>query len=115
MTEQQKYITWDDFTKIDIRIGTIIEAEIFSEVRNPAYKLMIDFGDLDVKKSSAQITVLYEVEELIGKQVVCVVNFPPKQIANIKSECLVLGAVGENKEVTLLSVDKSVTNGLKIG
>ncbi|MDN3706354.1 tRNA-binding protein [Myroides ceti] len=115
MTEQQKYITWDDFTKIDIRIGTIIEAEIFSEVRNPAYKLMIDFGDLGVKKSSAQITVLYEVEELIGKQVVCVVNFPPKQIANIKSECLVLGAVGENKEVTLLSVDKSVTNGLKIG
>lgn len=115
MTEQQKYITWDDFTKIDIRIGTIIEAQIFSEVRNPAYKLMIDFGDLGVKKSSAQITVLYEVEELIGKQVVCVVNFPPKQIANIKSECLVLGAVGENKEVTLLSVDKSVTNGLKIG
>ncbi len=115
MTEQQKYISWDDFTKIDIRIGTIIEAEIFSEVRNPAYKLMIDFGDLGVKKSSAQITVLYEVEELIGKQVVCVVNFPPKQIANIKSECLVLGAVGENKEVTLLSVDKSVTNGLKIG
>lgn len=115
MTEHKKYISWDDFAKIDIRIGTIIEAQIFSEVRNPAYKLLIDFGDFGIKKSSAQITVLYEVEELIGKQVACVVNFPPKQIANMKSECLVLGAVGENKEVTLLSVDKSVTNGLIIG
>jgi tRNA-binding protein len=84
-------------------------------VRNPAYKLQIDFGHLGIKKSSAQITKLYTRDELIGKQVVAVTNFPPKQIANFMSECLVLGVVAENKEVILLQPDKNVKNGLRIG
>lgn len=112
---EQEHITWGDFEKVEMRAGTIIEAEVFAEARNPAYKLMIDFGDeIGVRKSSAQITALYTVEELIGKQVIAVVNFPPKQIANIRSECLVLGAVN-GSEVTLLTADKPVSNGLRIG
>lgn len=112
MSEQT--INWNDFSKVEMRVGTVISAEVFKEVRNPAYKLMIDFGDMGIRKSSAQLTLLYQPEELVGKQVVAVVNFPPKQIANIQSECLVLGAV-DGKEVTLLSVDKPVANGLRIG
>ena len=108
-------ISWQDFEKIEIHAGTIISAEDFPEVRNPAYKLQIDFGHLGIKKSSAQITKLYNKDELIGKQVVAVTNFPPKQIANFMSECLVLGVVGENKEVILLQPDKDVKNGLRIG
>lgn len=108
-------ITWNDFEKIDIRIGTIISAEVFAEARNPAYKLQIDFGEeLGIKRSSAQITQLYQTQELIGKQVVAVVNFPVKQIARFFSECLVLGVLGSNKEVTLLVPDKPVRNGEKI-
>ncbi len=107
-------ISWDDFSKIDIRVGTIIDAQIFEKARNPAYKVWIDFGEEGVKKTSAQITQLYEVNEIIGKQVLAVINFPPKQIADFMSECLLLGAVGDNKEVTLLSTDKPCTNGLKI-
>ncbi len=108
-------LLWDDFMKVDMRVGTIIQAEEFKEVRNPAYKLVIDFGEeIGTKKTSAQITKLYNLEELIGKQVVAVVNFPPKQIANFMSECLIMGAV-EGKEVTLLSSDKIVKNGLRIG
>jgi tRNA-binding protein len=107
-------ISWDDFSKIDIRVGTILDAEVFKEVRNPAYKLLIDFGPLGTKKSSAQITLRYSPEELVGKQVMAVVNFPPKQIATMRSECLVLGVV-DGKEVTLLSADKPVANGLRIG
>lgn len=115
MEKTENTIEWNDFAKVDIRVGTIIKAEIFKEVKNPAYKLQIDFGDeIGIKKSSAQITVLYSIEELIGKQVIAVVNFPPKQIATFMSECLILGAVN-NKEVTLLSLDKSAANGLKIG
>ena len=115
MEKTENTIEWNDFAKVDIRVGTIIKAEIFKEVKNPAYKVQIDFGDeIGIKKSSAQITVLYSTEELIGKQVIAVVNFPPKQIATFMSECLILGAVN-NKEVTLLSCDKSVANGLKIG
>jgi tRNA-binding protein len=107
-------ISWDDFSKIDIRVGTIVAAEIFKETIKPAFKLMIDFGDLGIKKSSAQLTKLYTPEELIGKQIVAVVNFPPKQIATVKSECLVLGAIN-NEAVTLLTLDKETLNGQKIG
>lgn len=108
-------INWQDFSKVDIRVGTVISAEIFKEVKNPAYKLLIDFGPLGFKKSSAQITALYTSEELIGKQVIAVVNFPPKQIANMMSECLVLGCVGDAKEVTLLQPEREVNNGTRIG
>ena len=108
-------ISWADFMKVEIRTGTIVQAEIFEEARKPAYKLLIDFGStLGIKKSSAQITLLYKPEELIGKQIIAVVNFPPKQIATIKSECLVLGAV-EGDSVTLLTTDKPVPNGVRIG
>ncbi len=108
-------LSWSEFERVDIRVGTIIQAEVFTEAKKPAYKLHIDFGALGIKKTSAQITVLYSTEELIGKQVVAVVNFPPKQIANIQSECLILGAIGDNKEITLLTTDKEVVNGLRIG
>lgn len=97
-----------------MRVGTILEAELFKEARRPAYKMRIDFGDLGIKKTSAQITALYNINELIGKQVIAVVNFPPKQIATMQSECLVLGAVN-GLEVTLLTSDKPVSNGLRIG
>jgi len=109
-------ITWNDFEKIDIRVGTIIDAQPFEKAKNPAYKLWIDFGsEIGIRKTSAQITVLYSIDDLIGKQIVAVVNFPPKQIADFMSECLVLGAVGNDKEVTLLTPGKAVENGLAIG
>jgi len=108
-------INWPDFEKVEIRAGTILEANDFPKARNPSYQLTIDFGpELGIKKSSAQITSLYNKEELIGKQIVAVVNFPPKQIANFMSECLVLGVVGENKEIVLLQPDKQVSNGQRI-
>ena len=107
-------ISWQDFEKVDIRVGTIIAAEVFAEARKPAYKLKIDFGELGEKKSSAQITSLYTTEELVGKQIVAVVNFPPKQIGPFISECLVLGVVGHDAGVVLLEANKSVANGLKI-
>ncbi len=113
METSKDLISWSDFEKIEIRIGTIVSAEIFHEVRNPAYKLVIDFGEIGTRKTSAQITQLYQPEELIGKQVTAVVNFPKKQIATIQSECLILGAVN-GKEVTLLTTDKPVQNGLKV-
>ena len=108
-------ITWEDFEKIDIRSGTIISASVFDGLRNPAYKLEIDFGELGVKKSSAQITDLYQIDELPGKQILAVVNFPKKQIKNFFSECLVLGVYGENKEVTLLTTSLSTKNGMQVG
>lgn len=108
-------LTWNDFTKVEMRIGTIISAEIFKEVKNPAYKMQIDFGEFGIKKTSAQITKLYTADELIGNQVVAVINFPKKQIANIMSECLVLGGIGNNKEVTLIAPDKKIKNGTRIG
>lgn len=108
-------LTWNDFTKVEMRIGTIISAEEFKEARNPSYKMIVDFGELGTRKTSAQITDLYKPEELIGKQVVAVVNFPPKQIANIMSECLVLGGVGANKEVTLIQPERKAENGTRIG
>ncbi|SFN72208.1 tRNA-binding protein [Chitinophaga sp. YR627] len=109
-------INWADFEKIEIRVGTITEVADFPRAKNPAYQLTIDFGpELGIKRSSAQITTLYQQKELIGKQVVAVVNFPVKQIANFFSECLVLGVYGNEKEVILLQPDKTVANGLKIG
>ena len=107
-------LTWKDFTKIEMRVGTIISAEIFKKAKKPAYKLNIDFGEFGIKKTSAQITKLYTPEKIIGKQIIAVVNFPPKQIANIMSECLILGAVND-ENVTLLTSDKPVVNGTKIG
>lgn len=111
---EKELITWDDFSKIDMRVGTIISAEIFKEARNPAYKIMVDFGELGQRKSSAQITKLYNPEELIGRQVICVVNFPEKQIATLRSQCLIMGVIDGNI-VTLLSPERKVENGLKIG
>jgi tRNA-binding protein len=108
-------ITWDDFAKIDIRAGTITEVNDFPKAKNPAWQITIDFGEAGIKRSSAQITHLYEKEALIGKQVVAVVNFPPKQIANFFSECLVLGVYTDKKEVVLLTPDQPVKNGWKIG
>ncbi|SFW39610.1 tRNA-binding protein [Chitinophaga sancti] len=109
-------ITWQDFEKVVIRVGTIIEVADFPRAKNPAYQLLIDFGpELGIKRSSAQITKLYTEEDLIGKQIVAVVNFPVKQVANFFSECLVLGVVGNDKEVVLLQPDRMVQNGLQVG
>ena len=108
-------MTWTDFEKVEMRIGTILSAEIFEEVTKPAYKIIVDFGPLGSRKTSAQLTALYKTEELVGKQVVAVVNFPPKQIANMMSECLILGGLGENRDVTLLHPGKKVANGSRIG
>ncbi|MEO6541333.1 MAG: tRNA-binding protein [Ferruginibacter sp.] len=108
-------ISWEDFEKIDIRTGTILEVNDFPGARKPAYQLRIDFGELGIKRSSAQIKTLYTIEELIGKQVIAVVNFPVKQIANFFSECLVLGVYNENNEVVLLQPTLAVKNGSKIG
>jgi len=107
-------IQWQDFEKIDIRAGTILEVSDFPQATKAAYKLTIDFGDLGIKKSSAQITDFYEKQELIGKQVIAIVNFPPKQIANFFSECLVLGVYTDKKEVVLLTPDRKINNGWKI-
>lgn len=107
-------ISWSDFSKIQIHVGTIIDAKPFHEAKKPAYQLYIDFGVLGIRKSSAQITAKYCLEELIGKQVTAVLNFPPKQIANFMSACLVLGIVDDNQEVTLICPDKPTKNGLRI-
>jgi len=108
-------LNWNEFMKVEMRVGTIVNAEPFKEARKPAYKLVVDFGTLGQRKTSAQITDLYKVEELPGKQVIAVVNFPPKQIANLMSECLVLGSVAENGHVTLLQPERPVENGSRIG
>lgn len=108
-------ITWDDFNKIDFRAGTIVEATPFPGAKKPAFRLLIDFGaEIGLKKSSAQITKHYKPEDLIGRQVVCVVNFPPKQIANYISEVLVTGFPDDEKQVVLCTIDKPVANGAKL-
>jgi tRNA-binding protein len=106
-------IIFDDFTKIDLRVGTIIEVNDFLEAQNTAYQLTIDFGDLGIKKSSAQITTLYSKDDLLNKQIVAIINFPKKQIAKFMSECLVLGAV-EGKDVILLNPENKVKNGTPV-
>ena len=115
MEQNSTTISWVDFEKVDIRVGTIIEAKDFPKAKKPAYQLTIDFGELGIKNSSAQITDHYPLDSLKGQQVVAVVNFPPKQIANFISECLVLGNYHEEKKVILLQPKQSVSNGLKIG
>jgi len=107
-------LTWQEFEKVEMRVGTILEAKDFPGARNPAYQLLIDFGEHGIKKSSAQITHLYQIQDLVGRQIIAVVNFPPKQIATFFSECLVLGLVGEHKEITLLQPERSVPNGLRV-
>lgn len=108
-------INWDDFEKVDMRVGTILEASDFPEARRPAYKLTIDFGELGIKKSSAQITNRYTKEDLKGQHVIAVVNFPPKQIGPFMSECLVMGVYAENNEVVLIQPNQKCPNGAKIG
>jgi tRNA-binding protein len=109
-------ITWDDFEKIEMRVGTIIEVNDFPKARKPAYQLLIDFGgDTGIKRSSAQVTVHYKSGDLLNRQVIAVVNFPPKSIAGFMSECLVLGVYDTNNDVILLAPERPVANGRKIG
>ena len=107
-------ITYEDFEKVEIRVGKIIKTDDFPKARKPAYKLWIDFGDLGIKKSSAQITKLYQKEELINKSILAVTNFPPRQIANFMSEVLVLGVVLDDGEVVLIQPDREVPLGKRI-
>ena len=106
-------ISWDDFEKVDLRVGTITQVDDYPEARKPAYKLLIDLGELGIKKSSAQITKLYNKEELVGKQVLCVTNFPPKQIGKFISEVLTTGFV-DGEDVVLAVPDNKVQNGSKL-
>ncbi|MBG6111448.1 tRNA-binding protein [Flavobacterium sp. CG_9.10] len=109
-------LNWSDFEKVEMHIGTILEVNDFPEARKPAYQLTIDFGNvIGIRKTSAQITKRYEKEDLVNRQIVAVVNFPKKQIGKFMSECLVLGAVGEEGDVILLSPDFKIENGLRIG
>lgn len=107
-------LTWNEFERVEMRVGTIIKVSDFPNAKKPAFQLTIDFGtEIGIKKSSAQITKRYSKEDLIGKQIIAVVNFPKKQIANFMSECLVLGSVN-NDEIVLLTTDFKVENGLRI-
>ena len=108
-------LNWNEFMRVEMRVGTIIEAGLLENVRDPAYKLKVDFGEFGVKKSSAQITKLYPPDNIIGKQVIAVINFPVKQIGTFMSECLILGAIGSDKAVTLIEPERKVKNGLRIG
>ena len=107
-------ISWGDFEKVQLRIGTIVEVDDFPKARKPAYQLKIDFGEIGILSSSAQITKLYSKEDLIDKQVLCVVNFPKKQIANFFSECLTTGVEDENKDIVIVCPEKKVPNGTRL-
>tara|TARA_R110002073_G_scaffold4213_4_gene28062 strand:- start:24471 stop:24809 length:339 start_codon:yes stop_codon:yes gene_type:complete len=107
-------ISFEDFTKIDIRIGTIITVEDFPKAKKPAYQLTIDFGELGIKKSSAQITDLYSKDDLVQRQVTAIVNFKPKQIANFISECLILGIANDDNAIVLLQASKKIKNGEQV-
>ena len=110
-----KKIVWDDFCKVDLRVGAIIKVEEFTDAIKPAYKLKIDFGEkIGLKKSSAQITDLYSKEDLINKQILAVVNLPPNQIGKFSSQCLVTGIYNKDNKVVLVSPDKKISNGLKL-
>ena len=109
-------LTWNEFERVDMRVGTIVAVSDFPEARKPAYQLTIDFGtEIGIRKSSAQITKRYSKEDLLSRQIVAVVNFPKKQIGKFMSECLVLGAVGQEGDVILLAPDFKIENGLRIG
>lgn len=108
-------ISWNDFEKVDIRVGTVTEVRPFHNAKKPAYQLIIDFGELGIKKSSAQITTRYTTDDLVNRQVIAVVNFPVKQIANFFSECLVLGVYTAVDDVVLLQPQQKVRNGSRIG
>ncbi|SCX88155.1 tRNA-binding protein [Nonlabens sp. Hel1_33_55] len=111
----KKNLNWEEFSKIDMRVGTIVGAQLFPEARKPAYKLEIDFGkEIGIKKTSAQITDHYKLEDLVDKQIIAVVNFPPKQIANFMSECLVLGSVDPDNKVILLQPERHAQNGDRV-
>lgn len=110
-----KTITWNEFEQIEIRVGTIIKAEVFKEARKPAYKILVDFGEeIGTRRSSAQITDLYSTDDLEGKQVMAVINFPPKQIGPMLSECLITGFPDERGQVVLAVPDRVVQNGVKL-
>ena len=108
-------ISWEQFEQVEVRTGTIIDAQPFPKAKKPAYQLTIDFGPIGIKKSSAQITVHYSLDQLVGRQIIAVVNFPPRQIANFFSECLVLGVYDGNGDVVLLKPDHPVENGCRMG
>jgi tRNA-binding protein len=109
-------LQWNEFERVEMRVGTILEVNDFPEARKPAFQLLIDFGsEIGTKKTSAQITKRYAKDELVGKQIIAVINFPKKQIGTFMSECLVLGSVGNDNDIVLLTSDKKVENGLRIG
>lgn len=114
MDNPDNKLSWQTFLEVDMRVGTVISAIRSPKARKPAYVLTIDFGPLGIRKSSAQITDLYDIDDVIGTQIIAVVNFPPKQVATVMSECLVLGSVANDGTVTLLRPDKAVSNGDRI-